>query len=194
MRALFKVCGASNLVWKITCLWTRRVQEGPERSNISTSVFFSSCSYIPSTNFETSLGDDQFLWLRDMTSWVADNVAGWQPWCYSTCFNRDKKKNLRIDDTKDLFMCYFTCQAEKNTNFLRLFFKFTWYLTLGKTIQDGEYVWWRHRLPVGPPLMKNYKPHLAEKIYIYIFALFFCLLLHRLALPINLPFHIFLQV
>ena len=49
-------------------LWTRRVQEGPERSNISNSFFFSSCSFIPRTNFETSLGDDQFLWLRDMTS------------------------------------------------------------------------------------------------------------------------------
>ena len=31
-------------------------------------------------------------------------------------------------------------------------------------------------------------------INIYFFALFFCLLFHRLAVRISLPFHIFLQV
>ena len=30
---------------------------------------------------------------------------------------------------------------------------FTWFLILDK-IQDGDHVWWRHRLPAAPPPIK----------------------------------------
>ena len=56
-------------------------------------------------------------------------------------FLKDKSKASRWNKAKYLFMCYFTCQAQTITNFLR-------FNLLGK-IRDGgedcEHVWWHYR-------------------------------------------------
>ena len=62
---------------------------------------------------------------------------------FSTSFNN------KSNDSKYLFMCYFTCQAQK----LPFFAVLTWFLILGK-IQVGDHWWWCHRPPASPPPIK----------------------------------------
>ena len=62
---------------------------------------------------------------------------------FSTSFNN------KSNDAKYLFMCYFTCQAQK----LPFFAVLTWFLILGK-IQVGDHCWWCHRPPAAPPPIK----------------------------------------
>ena len=62
---------------------------------------------------------------------------------FSTSFNN------KSNDAKCLFMCYFTCQAQK----LPFLAVLTWFLILGK-IQDGDHCWWCHRPPAVPPPIK----------------------------------------
>ena len=54
---------------------------------------------------------------------------------------------------KCLFMCYFSCQAQKIT----ISRGFTWFLILGKIQdcgQDGDLCWWRYKFPAAPPPIK----------------------------------------
>ena len=48
-----------------------------------------------------------------------------------------------------LFVCYFTCQAQK-IPFIAIL---TWVLILGK-IEDGDHCWWRHLPSAAPPPIK----------------------------------------
>ena len=62
---------------------------------------------------------------------------------FSTSFNN------KSNDSKYLFMCYFTCRAQK----LPFFAVLTWFLILAK-IQVGDHCWWCHRPPASPPPIK----------------------------------------
>ena len=68
---------------------------------------------------------------------------------FSTFYN-NKCRTRGWNDTKCLFVCYFTRQAQKITIL-------TWFLILGKIQdggQDGNLCWWRHRPPAAPPHIK----------------------------------------
>ena len=65
-----------------------------------------------------------------------------------------KSKNCGWNDTKCLFMCYFTCEAQK----LPFNAILTWFLVLGKIQvygKDDDHCWWRHRPPAAPPSTKG---------------------------------------
>ena len=106
---------------------------------------FSSYSFIPRANFETSLvmvrcygyeiWRQKYSWLRQF--WVKVHV-------FSTFF-----KNKIMPSQKLLFPAVLT-----------------WFLILGKIqdgSQDGDHCWWRHRPPAAPPPMK-YTCSLVKKI------------------------------
>ena len=106
---------------------------------------FSSYSFIPRANFETSLvmvrcygyeiWRQKYSWLRQF--WVKVHV-------FSTIF-----KNKIMPSQKLLFPAVLT-----------------WFLILGKIqdgSQDGDHCWWRHRPPAAPPPMK-YTCSLVMKI------------------------------
>ena len=70
---------------------------------------FSSCSFIPRANFETSsvaFSDIQLLWLRDMTLYVAGGKAsfGCKYMFFSTFFN-NKSKSLKAKIMQSAYLC-----------------------------------------------------------------------------------------
>jgi len=53
-----------------------------------------------------------------------------------------------------LFLCYFSCNAQKKFLFIALL---SWFLILGKIPdggKNGDHCWWRHRPPETPPPIK----------------------------------------
>ena len=68
---------------------------------------------------------------------------------FSNSFN-NKSKACGWSDAKWLFMCYFTCHAQK----IPFFAVLIWFLILGKVGdggQGGDHYCWRHRAPAAPP-------------------------------------------
>ena len=79
--------------------------------------------------------------------------------CFFQLFFSNKSKNCRWNDTKFLFMCYSTCQAQKRK--IQFIVISTWFLILGKIQdgndngdQDGDHCGWRHKPPSAPPPTK----------------------------------------
>ena len=71
---------------------------------------------------------------------------------FSNSFN-NKSKACGWSDAKCLFMCYFTCHAQK-ISFIAVLI---WFHVLGKVEdggQGGDHCCWRYRAPATPPPIK----------------------------------------